>query len=306
MAREAGLLDVETNAVLWRGKGLTWAYEHDEARSTLEHALALARQAGLRSVESETLRYLAIVANNQSRLAEAEQLLYQALEIRRADQDLEGEGSTLGQLGTVLYNQGRFDEGADALTQAREIFVRSGHKYKESITVGNLAAIATERGRLALARRMAEDGLRLSIELDDREGIGTAYSMLGDAARFTGDFEEVRSQMADALADRHRHRLRLPRRQLPVHARARRRQRGAPRRSRAGGHRGHQARRARRQPRSWWPGVTWSTGSPCWRPGGRPRPPTNCDGHRPRRPPRTRHRATGVHGWPRCRGAGAG
>ena len=34
MAREAGLLDVETNAVLWRGKGLTWAYEHDEARST--------------------------------------------------------------------------------------------------------------------------------------------------------------------------------------------------------------------------------------------------------------------------------
>ena len=52
--------------------------------------------------------------------------------------------------------------------------MRSGHKYKESITVGNLAAIATERGRLALARRMAEDGLRLSIELDDREGIGTA------------------------------------------------------------------------------------------------------------------------------------
>ena len=48
LARAAGLLDIEADAVLWWGKGLTWAYEHDEARSTLEQALALARQAGLR------------------------------------------------------------------------------------------------------------------------------------------------------------------------------------------------------------------------------------------------------------------
>ena len=116
LARAAGLLDLEANAVLWWGKGLTWAYQHDEARSTLEQALALARRAGLRSDEAETLRYLAIVANNQSRLAEAEQLLYETLELRRRDHDMEGEGSTLGQLGTVLYNQGRFDDAAGALT----------------------------------------------------------------------------------------------------------------------------------------------------------------------------------------------
>ena len=200
LARAAGLLDMEANAVLWWGKGLTWAYEHDEARSTLEQALALARRAGLRSDEAETLRYLAIVASNQSRLAEAEQLLHETLELRRLDHDVEGEGSTLGQLGTVLYNQGRFDESADALTRAREIFVRSGHKYKESITVGNLGAIATEQGRLGLARRLGQDGLRLSTELEDREGIGTAHSALGELARFSGELEEVRAQMAQALA----------------------------------------------------------------------------------------------------------
>ena len=78
--------------------------------------------------------------------------------------------------------------------------MRSGHKYKESITVGNLGAIATEQGRLGLARRLGQDGLRLSTELEDREGIGTAHSVLGELARFSGDLEEVRAQMAQALA----------------------------------------------------------------------------------------------------------
>jgi len=203
LARAAGLLDIEADAVLWWGKGLTWAYEHDEARTTLEEALALARRGGLGNTEAETLRYLAIVASNQSRLAEAEQLLHEALELRRLDHDVEGEGSTLGQLGTVLYNQGRFEESADALTRAREIFVQSGHKYKESITVGNLGAIASEQGRLGLARRLAQDSLRLSTELEDREGIGTAHSVLGELARLSGDLPEVRAEMAQALAIAH-------------------------------------------------------------------------------------------------------
>ena len=74
-AKAAGLLEMEADAVLWWGKGLTWAYEHDEARSTLEQGLALARRAGVGSTQAEALSYLAIVANNQSRLAEAERLL---------------------------------------------------------------------------------------------------------------------------------------------------------------------------------------------------------------------------------------
>ena len=86
------------------------------------------------------------------------------------------------------------------MTRGHEIAVRSGHRYRESVTVGNLSAIAAAQGRLGLARRLGHDGLRLAIELEDKENIGTAHCALGELARFFGELEEVRAQMAQALA----------------------------------------------------------------------------------------------------------
>ena len=41
--------------------------------------------------------------------------------------------------------------------------------------------------------------MRLSTELEDREGIGSAHTALGELARFSGELEEVRARMAQAL-----------------------------------------------------------------------------------------------------------
>jgi tetratricopeptide (TPR) repeat protein len=186
VAREAGLLDVETNAVLWRGKGLTWAYEHDEARSTLEHALALARQAGLRSVESETLRYLAIVANNQSRLAEAEQLLYQALEIRRADQDLEGEGISVRAQAErdarARWRRAMLDRERELGVVPAQVEVRVAPRMKLGAATQRLAL--AQAGR-ALAGVMDDDDGELVVTLEvpqvRQEGRDLGAGVLVDA-----------------------------------------------------------------------------------------------------------------------------
>jgi class 3 adenylate cyclase/tetratricopeptide (TPR) repeat protein len=187
LAREAGMADLEADALLWWGRGLTWQGAHARARQVLEQALAGARAAQQPRLVGESLRYLGIVANNESQFPRAIALLEQAGAVHRANHDLEGESTVLVQLGSVLFNQGRHREARRWLEECRPIFVASGHKYRLAVLLSNLGAILLQEGELGEARRLICEGLELCQELGDREGTAVALGMLGDAYRRAGD-----------------------------------------------------------------------------------------------------------------------
>ena len=199
LARNAGLDDLEAEARLWWGKGLTWEGSHQAARETLERALASARALGLRRVVTESLRYLAIVANNVSEFPQAEALLEEAIAMHREDNDTEGESIELVQLASVLHNAGRFTEARDCFEKALPIVIASGFRYREAIVVSNLASIVLQHGELGQARRLITRGLELCIELDDTEGVATGYNILGDVHRRAGLLDEAEANLRKSL-----------------------------------------------------------------------------------------------------------
>jgi class 3 adenylate cyclase/tetratricopeptide (TPR) repeat protein len=199
LAQGAGLADLETEARLWMGKGMTWEGRHEEARAALDASIVGARATGQRRVITEALRYLAIVAGNMSEFSRAKALLAQVLAMHREDVDNEGESVALVQLATVLFNEGHFDEARQSLEQALPIVVASGFKYREAVVVSNLASIVVQQGELGNGRRLIERGLELCIALEDAEGVATAYTILGELERRVGDFDAAEKALRKAL-----------------------------------------------------------------------------------------------------------
>ena len=199
LARQAEMADLEADALLWWGRGLTWKGAHAQAKEVLEQALAKARAAEQPRLVGESLRYLGIVANNESQFPHAVALLEQARDAHRANSDLEGESTVLVQLGSVLFNQGRHREARAHLEECLPIFVASGHKYRQAVIKSNLGAILLQEGELGPARRLITEGLALCEELGDREGMGVALGMLGDAYRRAGDHERAQDSLRRSL-----------------------------------------------------------------------------------------------------------
>jgi class 3 adenylate cyclase/tetratricopeptide (TPR) repeat protein len=199
MTRSAGLDDLEPEARLWLGKGLTWEGQHAAATDALDAALAGARARGQRRVITESLRYLAIVASNVSEYPRARALLAEAIAMHREDNDDEGAGTVMVQLATVLYNEGHFAAAREELERSLPIVMASGHRYREAVVVSNLAAIVVQQGELGYGRRLIRRGLELCIELDDLEGIATAHNIVGEIERRVGDFAGAEVSLRTAL-----------------------------------------------------------------------------------------------------------
>jgi tetratricopeptide (TPR) repeat protein len=199
LARAAGREDLEADALLWWGRGLTWKGAHEQAKHVLEQALAKARATQQLRLVGESLRYLAIVANNESEFPRAIVLLEQAGAAHRANNDLEGESTVLVQLGSVLFNQGRHREAREWLEQSLSIFVASGHKYRQAVVTSNLGAILLQEGELGAARRLIAQGLHLCSELEDREGVAVALALLGETLRRAGDHERAQDYLRRSL-----------------------------------------------------------------------------------------------------------
>ncbi len=195
LATHAGLADLEADALLWWGRGLTWKGAHAQARDVLEQALARARAAEQPRLVGESLRYLGIVANNESQFPRAIALLEEAGAAHRANNDLEGESTVLVQLGSVLFNQGRHREARTWLEECLPIFAASGHKYRLAVVTSNLGAILLQEGELGQARRLISEGLALCQELGDREGVGVALGILGDIYRRAGNHARAQESL---------------------------------------------------------------------------------------------------------------
>ena len=99
----------------------------------------------------------------------------------------------------MLYNEGRFADAREALEQALPIVVASGFRYREAVVVSNLASIVVQQGELAYGRRLIARGLELCIELDDLEGIATAYTVIGEIERRVGDLDAAEESLNKVL-----------------------------------------------------------------------------------------------------------
>ncbi len=199
VAGRAARPDLEAEARLWLGKGLTWRGDHDRARDALTAALAGGRASGRRKTVAEALRYLAIVANNVSDFPTATALLDEVLALHREAHDDEGESVVAVQLASVLFNEGRYGAAREVLERVMPVVVASGYRYREAVVTTNLAAIVVQQGEFGLGHRLITRGLELCEELDDKEGTATAYTIRGEVERRVGSFAAAQISLRAAI-----------------------------------------------------------------------------------------------------------
>jgi class 3 adenylate cyclase/tetratricopeptide (TPR) repeat protein len=198
-AGAAGLPERQVEAQLWLGQGYAWRGDHDDANRVLKGALVGARATHQSRLEAETLRYLAIVANNRSEFDSAVALLEEAWEATRRSGDEEGETYVLVQQATVFFNLGRFRDARERLVLAIPRFEASGYRYRLAIGLSNLATTIVMQGELGEGRRVIEQGLEMCRQIDDKEGIGNALNVLGEAYRRAGDWANAEAHLRESL-----------------------------------------------------------------------------------------------------------
>jgi tetratricopeptide (TPR) repeat protein len=78
--------------------------------------------------------------------------------------------------------------------------VSTGFLYREAVVVSNLAAIVVQQGELGHGRRLIERGLELCKELEDLEGVATAYNIRAEIERRVGDLDRAEADVRATLA----------------------------------------------------------------------------------------------------------
>ncbi|HJR92265.1 MAG TPA: tetratricopeptide repeat protein, partial [Acidimicrobiia bacterium] len=192
LARQAGNVELELDALMLGGRTRAFRNDHLGARAFLENVLEQARTAGSLRQVAEALRLLAIVATNLSESETAARCLEESVAAFRRIGDLEGEALCIAQLGAVYIGMERYDEAREMSERAVAMFEESGHRLRRGIVLGNLVSIALEQGRFDDALALSIETLELTEALDDAEGIVSTLLRLGEVHRLTGGIDEAR------------------------------------------------------------------------------------------------------------------
>jgi tetratricopeptide (TPR) repeat protein/CRP-like cAMP-binding protein len=195
---EANALDnlADVRGVLGRYR---LAIEHSE------ESLRLHRLAGNKAGEAEALD---TISQNLRRLGEyvsAEDHALRALTIRRAIKDGAGEAETLLNLARLHYFWGAPQKavvhGLEALSLRIDLALRIdlGDEPQSADPYRELARIHRQLGLRGLARRDAEQALRISRVSGDRHGEGETLTILGKLLRDDGAHAEALSRLWHAV-----------------------------------------------------------------------------------------------------------
>lgn len=164
-----------------------------------ERVVELARAAGDRNTEGRALRNLSLVHWLQGRPAVALEYGYNVLDLQRTEGDVVALAQTQANMGAYLWRHGRSAEALELLADALAVLEREVH-YHQVEALSTLVDIHCRHGRVELAMRLAERGLRMARAGRDRLGEAAALNDMGQVRTRLGEYEEAVDHFSRALA----------------------------------------------------------------------------------------------------------
>ena len=151
-----------------------------------EAALAIHRRLGQPAYQAHLLVRLAFDAQRTGDLAAARQMLDEAAAIGGEDRFAPDLYVALELESSIAFDEGREDEGFEKLAQALERATKAGDPMWRLSTLQVTAARALARGRLAEAAGASRSGVRVALEIGDREAVLESIAMLARIAAEEG------------------------------------------------------------------------------------------------------------------------
>jgi tetratricopeptide (TPR) repeat protein len=104
----------------------------------------------------------------------------------------------VNRLGVCRMNLGRLPEAAPLFQEAIAIAAEAGNRSGELASLENQVEVASYLGRLVIARRCADEALRLARKLKDRKEIRDALCYSAYIASLSGKLDRATKQFAEA------------------------------------------------------------------------------------------------------------
>ena len=103
------------------------------------------------------------------------------------------------ELGQISYHLGEYDNSSNYFNQ--ELKISSEIDYKEGVarSLHQLGILAQNTGEVAEARRLYGESLKIAQELGDKAGVAISLHQLGTLAQDTGDLGEARRLYGESL-----------------------------------------------------------------------------------------------------------
>jgi len=203
LARNAGQPGTRARAKALHASGtLTWRLgDITDARSRLEHALALCRELGDQLREGRVLSNLGGVAIHQADNAAAQAYLTQAVAIHRATGNRAMEARVLNNVAALAISRGEFAESEGPLERALALGRELNNPMEQATTMSHLGYLAMRRGDFAHARHMHEQALATAREFGVREFELEEMRHLAAALLALDDVQGARAHYRGALED---------------------------------------------------------------------------------------------------------
>jgi predicted ATPase/Tfp pilus assembly protein PilF len=159
----------------------------DEAKATIEQALATARACADAFNVANCLDTRAAIAKYQGDVRAARELYAQALAAYKALGDELGTAVGLNNMADLEFADGHPERALRAVSEALEIAVRAKNARSIAVSHTNSAAYRIALGDLRGARESARDGLRVARQARDELGIAIVLQHLALLAGLGGD-----------------------------------------------------------------------------------------------------------------------
>jgi predicted ATPase/class 3 adenylate cyclase len=159
----------------------------DEAKTTIEQALAAARASGDTASVANCLNTQAYIAQLRGGVPAARELYAQALAAFKALGNESGTAVVLGNMAELEFGDGHPEQALQAASEALEIYVRGKNAGDIAAGPTNSAAYRIALGDLSAARDSAREGLRVARQARVEQVIAIALQHLALLAGLGGN-----------------------------------------------------------------------------------------------------------------------
>jgi tetratricopeptide (TPR) repeat protein len=174
--------------------------EYVEARTELNHALALQRELGNRKGEADARAALALIDTRRGDNAAARLELAFVLEIYREIGDRDGEAATRHSLAGLYHGEGLLDAAHSELTDVARFLHDAGDRQGEADTLQRISRLEMELGHFDAARERLIATLELYAQLGDRHGEADVRHNLARIELELGDADGARREFMRVLS----------------------------------------------------------------------------------------------------------
>ncbi|HUT97929.1 MAG TPA: AAA family ATPase [bacterium] len=181
------------------GKTLLELGRPDEAYGPLASVLEWAEATGHLSLAAEAQQGLAEIYQNRREATKALEALEAALARERSLLQAGQVAETQARLGELYLEHGRGPEAESSLREAERTFERLGNETRRAAVRQERALVLTNLGRLAEAREITEELLRVRVGKRDRFGTARLSCELGRLADYLGDWTAAARHLDAAL-----------------------------------------------------------------------------------------------------------